>query len=81
MSRRSFRVDVAEPRPASAWALVGVASATLWVTEQLRLHAASRSWMSFGDQLLADAALSTADRPTRDDAIAAGERMERNAPW
>ena len=52
-----------------------------WVTEQLRLHAASRSWMSFGDQLLADAALSTADRPTRDDAIAAGERMERNAPW
>jgi transglutaminase-like putative cysteine protease len=35
VSRRSFRVDVAEPRPASAWALVGVASATLWITQQL----------------------------------------------
>jgi hypothetical protein len=35
VSRRSFRVDVAEPRPASAWALVIVASATLWITQQL----------------------------------------------
>ena len=35
MSRRAFRVDVADPRPASAWALVTVASATLWITQQL----------------------------------------------
>jgi transglutaminase-like putative cysteine protease len=35
VSRRAFRIDVAEPRPASAWALVGVASATLWITQQL----------------------------------------------
>ena len=35
MSRRSFRQDVTDPRPPSAWALVTVASATLWVTGQL----------------------------------------------
>ena len=35
MSRRLFRLDVAEPRPASAWALVVVASSTLWITQQL----------------------------------------------
>jgi transglutaminase-like putative cysteine protease len=35
MSRRSFRLDVAEARPVSAWVLVGVASATLWITQQL----------------------------------------------
>ncbi|HXV37660.1 MAG TPA: DUF3488 and transglutaminase-like domain-containing protein [Myxococcota bacterium] len=35
MSRRAFRSDVAEPRPASAWTLVAVASATLWLTRQL----------------------------------------------
>jgi len=35
MSRRAFRLDVAQPRPASAWALVAVASAALWITQQL----------------------------------------------
>ena len=35
MSRRSFRAKVAAPRPASAWVMVSVASATLWITEQL----------------------------------------------
>jgi hypothetical protein len=35
VSRRAFRLDVAEPRPVSAWALVTVASATLWITQQL----------------------------------------------
>jgi len=35
MSRRSFRLDVAEARPVSAWVLVVVASATVWITEQL----------------------------------------------
>jgi len=35
MSRGTFRIDVAEPRPASAWALVALASASLWITQQL----------------------------------------------
>ncbi len=35
MSRIAFRADVDAPRPASAWLLVTVASATLWITEQL----------------------------------------------
>ena len=35
MSRRSFRSAVDAPRPASAWVLVTVASATLWITQQL----------------------------------------------
>jgi len=51
-----------------------------WVTEQLRRHAAA-SGTSFGDQLLADAALAAHDRPTRTDAVAVGRRMERSAPW
>jgi hypothetical protein len=52
-----------------------------WVTEQLRRHAA-QSAMSFGTQLLADAELiSTARRLTHEDALAAGERMQRSAPW
>lgn len=52
-----------------------------WVTEQLRRHAA-QSAVSFGQQLLADAVLAEADsRPTRGDALATGERMERSAPW
>lgn len=51
-----------------------------WVTEQLRRHAAV-SAMSFGDQLLADAALAGGKRPTRRDAVEVGERMEGSAPW
>jgi transglutaminase-like putative cysteine protease len=35
VSRRSFRARVEAARPASAWMLVGVASAALWITEQL----------------------------------------------
>ncbi|MEM7413316.1 MAG: DUF3488 and transglutaminase-like domain-containing protein [Myxococcota bacterium] len=35
MSRTDFRVAVHEPRPPSAWVMVTVASATLWITEQL----------------------------------------------
>ncbi len=49
-----------------------------WVTDQLRRHAAV-SAMSYSEQLLADAA--GRQRPSRRDAIAAGERMERSAPW
>jgi transglutaminase-like putative cysteine protease len=37
VSRRSFRFDVTDPRPSSAWALVTVASATLWITQQLAI--------------------------------------------
>lgn len=51
-----------------------------WVTDQLRRHAA-RSAMSFRQQLLADAALADAERPSERDARAAGDRMERSAPW
>ena len=51
-----------------------------WVTDQLRRHAA-RSAMTFAQQLVADAALAAGERPTRSDASAAGERMERSAPW
>jgi hypothetical protein len=49
-----------------------------WVTDQLRRHAA-RSTMSFADQLVLDAALAAGERlPDRE---AAGDRMERSAPW
>lgn len=52
-----------------------------WVTDQLRRHAA-QSAMPFARQLLADAALDGSERrPTRKEAIAAGERMGRTAPW
>ncbi len=51
-----------------------------WVTEQLRRHAAVAN-MSFAEQVLADAALAGSVRPTRRDAGAVGERMERSAPW
>lgn len=56
-----------------------------WVTEQLRRHAA-RSTVSFAQQIIADAALAGNEaggerRPSRSDARAAGERMERSAPW
>jgi hypothetical protein len=51
-----------------------------WVTEQLRRHAAV-SAMSLAEQVLADATLAGTERPTRRDAVAAGERMERSASW
>ena len=51
-----------------------------WVTDQLRRHAAV-SGMSFVDQLLADAALTGTQRPSLEDAVAVGTRMERSAPW
>lgn len=51
-----------------------------WVTEQLRRHAAL-STLSFAEQVLADAALAKSERPIDRDAEAAGERMERSAPW
>jgi len=35
VSRKAFRAEVGDPRPAAAWAMVVVASATLWITQQL----------------------------------------------
>jgi transglutaminase-like putative cysteine protease len=35
MSRLNFRAGVDTPRPASAWAMVTLAGATLWITQQL----------------------------------------------
>ncbi|MBW2274007.1 MAG: DUF3488 domain-containing protein [Deltaproteobacteria bacterium] len=35
MSRREFRASVRDPRPTSAWAMVLVASTTLWITGQV----------------------------------------------
>lgn len=52
-----------------------------WVTDQLRRHA-TQSTVSFAQQLVTDAALAAdARRLTDEDARAAGERMERSAPW
>ena len=51
-----------------------------WVTEQLRRHAA-QSAVSFGQQLAKDAALAGDGRPNKAAAQAAGNRMERSAPW
>ena len=45
-----------------------------WVTDRLRRHAA-QSTLSFGQQLLADAALSDFERPTAQDCKAVGERI------
>jgi len=39
VSRRGFRVAVDAPRPPSAWGMVTVASATLWITGQLDVWA------------------------------------------
>ena len=52
-----------------------------WVTEQLRRHAA-QSIVTFGQQLVNDAAIAGADlRPSAADARDVGDRMERSAPW
>lgn len=51
-----------------------------WVTEQLRLHAAHTT-PSFTEQLRMDAALAAGERPTRQEALGVGQRMERSAPW
>jgi hypothetical protein len=52
-----------------------------WVADQLRRHAATRTGMSFGQQLLSDAALAGAEPPAEEESRAALERMERSAPW
>jgi hypothetical protein len=56
-----------------------------WVTDQLRRHAANNA-LPFAQQLVADAAIARSDqrgerRLTATDARAAGQRMERSAPW
>lgn len=52
-----------------------------WVADQLRRHAAARTGLSLGQQLLADAALAGAEPPTEEELRAVAERMERSAPW
>jgi len=59
MTRRSFRSDVAAPRPASAWAMVAVASATLWITNQLP------AWLVAGQAACLVLTLATRTRPHR----------------
>lgn len=51
-----------------------------WVTEQLRRHGAQAA-TTLAQQLVADAALADTEPPSREDATAIGERMERSAPW
>ena len=51
-----------------------------WVTDQLRRHA-SQPATSFAQQRLQDASLAGAEQPSRRDAKAVGDRMERSAPW
>ena len=51
MSRRAFRVAVGEPRPTSAWLLVGVATATLGITGQLAPWALCAAAAAFGVSL------------------------------
>ena len=52
-----------------------------WVADQLRHYAATRTGLSLGQQLLADAALAGGEPPTDEDSLAVVEQMERSAPW
>ncbi len=52
-----------------------------WVADQLRHHAATRSGESFPRQLMIDAELADAPRPTAEESKKAIDRMERAAPW
>jgi hypothetical protein len=52
MSRREFRALVAQPRPASAWLMSLVASATLWLTEQLPLWVIGVQCLTFAVSFL-----------------------------
>jgi len=54
---------------------------SVWVADQLRRYAATQTGLSFGQQLLADAALAGAEPPTDEETLAVVERMERSAPW
>ena len=48
MTRSDFRGAVEAPRPAAAWAMSIVASATLWITEQLPLWIIALQILTFG---------------------------------
>lgn len=52
-----------------------------WVADQLRHYAATRTGLTLGQQLLADAALASGRPPTEEESLAVAERMERSAPW
>jgi len=52
-----------------------------WVADQLRHYAATRTGLTLGQQLLADAVLASGEPPTEEESLAVVERMERSAPW
>ena len=52
-----------------------------WIADQLRHYAATRTGLSLGQQLLADAGLAGAEAPTDEESRGAMNRMERSAPW
>ena len=54
---------------------------SMWVADQLRHYAATRTRLTLGQQLLADAALASGEPPTDEESRAVAERMERSAPW
>ena len=54
---------------------------SIWVSDQLRRHAATQTGLTLGQQLLADASLASAEPPSGEESLAAMERMERSAPW
>ena len=49
MTRREFRAEVDTPRPAAAWWMSLVASASLWLTEQLPVWVVANQWMQVPD--------------------------------
>lgn len=52
-----------------------------WVTNQLRLHAATQVGASLSQQFLADAVLAGTKPPSAAESLQAMKRMERSAPW
>lgn len=54
---------------------------SVWVADQLRHYAATRTELSLGQQLLADAALAGREPPTDEESLAVVKRMERSASW
>ncbi len=54
---------------------------SVWVANQLRRYAVTQTALSFGQQLLSDAALADAKAPTKKESEAALKRMDRSAPW
>lgn len=52
-----------------------------WVADQLRRYAASRSQLTFREQLELDASLANEPPPSDDEMREVLDRMDRGAPW